>query len=66
MKTVNATEVARNFSEGRQAGRTDHAGSLRQRARRQAAPPDHAGDPSWAEELAALRGLIIEERGWTG
>jgi hypothetical protein len=28
---------------------------------------EHAGDPSWAEELAALRaGLAVEERDWTG
>ena len=83
MKRVNATEVARNFSEVLDGVEHRHQTYLVTRAGRPVARitpvpsanglevkrllRDHGGDPSWPEELAALRaGLTIEERGWTG
>jgi len=83
MKTVNATEVARNFSEVLDGVEHRHQTYVVTRggkpvARITPVPSangldvkrllrEHAGDPSWAEELAALRaGLAVEERDWTG
>jgi prevent-host-death family protein len=83
MKTVNATEVARNFSEVLDGVEHRHQTYVVTRGGRPIARitpvpsangldvkrllRDHAGEPEWAEELAAMRaGLTIEERGWTG
>jgi prevent-host-death family protein len=83
MKTVNATEVARNFSEvldgveHRQQTYVVTRGG-RPIARITPVPStnglevkrlllDHAADPSWPDELAALRATVtLEERDWTG
>lgn len=83
MKTLNATEVARNFSEvldgvehrqqtyvvtrgGRPIARITPVpsanGLVVKRLLR-----DHVPDPSWPDELAALRATVtLEERDWTG
>jgi prevent-host-death family protein len=83
MKTVNATEVARNFSEVLDGVEHRHQTYIVTRGGRPIARitpvpsangldvkrllRDHAADPSWPDELAALRGgLTVEERDWTG
>ena len=83
MKTVNATEVARNLSEVLDGVEHRHQTYVVTRGGRPIARitpvpsangldvkrllRNHAADPSWADELAALRGgLTLEERNWTG
>jgi prevent-host-death family protein len=83
MKTVNATEVARNFSEVLDGVEHRHQTYVVTRGGRPIARitpvpsangldvkrllRDHAADPSWSDELAALRGTVtLEERNWTG
>ena len=82
MKTVNATEVARNFSEVLDGVEHRHHTNVATRggkpiARSTPVPSnglevkrllrDHAADASWLDELATLRaGLTVEERDWTG
>jgi prevent-host-death family protein len=83
MKTVNATEVARNFSEVLDGVEHRHQTYVVTRGGRPIARitpvpsangfevkrllRDHAADPSWPGELAALRGVVtLEERNWTG
>jgi prevent-host-death family protein len=83
MKTVNATEVARNFSEVLDGVEHRHQTYVVTRGGRPIARitpvpsangldvkrllRDHAADPSWPDELVALRsGLTLEERTCTG
>jgi prevent-host-death family protein len=83
MKTVNATEVARNFSEVLDGVEHRHQTYVVTRGGRPIARitpvpsangldvkrllRDHATDPSWPDELAALRSTVtLEERNWTG
>jgi prevent-host-death family protein len=77
MKTVNATEVARNFSEVLDGVEHRHQTYLVTRGGRPVARitpvpsanglevkrllRDRGGDPAWAEELAALRGGLTIE-----
>jgi prevent-host-death family protein len=83
MKTVNATEVARNFSEVLDGVEHRHQTYVVTRGGRPVARimpvssvngldvkrllRDYAADPSWPDELAALRGVVtLEERNWPG
>jgi prevent-host-death family protein len=83
MKTVNATEVARNFSEVLDGVEHRHQTYVVTRGGRPIARitpvpsangldvkrllRDHAADPSWLDELAAIRATVtLEERDWTG
>ena len=83
MKTVNATEVARNFSEVLDGVEHRHQTYVVTRGGRPIARimpvssvngldvkrllRDYAADPSWPDELAALRGVVtLEERNWPG
>jgi prevent-host-death family protein len=83
VKTVSATEVARNFSEVLDGVEHRHQTYVVTRGGRPIARitpvpsangldvkrllRDHAADPSWPDEFAALRGTVtLEERNWTG
>jgi prevent-host-death family protein len=77
MKTVNATEVARNFSEVLDGVEHRHQTYVVTRGGRPIARitpvpsangldvkrllRDHAADPSWLDELAELRGVVTLE-----
>ena len=83
MKTVNSTEVVRNFSEVLDGVEHRHQTYVVTRGGRPVARimpvssvngldvkrllRDYAADPSWPDELAALRGVVtLEERNWPG